>query len=93
MTHQLAPFLEVGRTAEIDGVVLDSFPGDEQAIAAWVFDRALQFHAAAALGALENRRGVFHAGLELGFHAGLDFDLRDFGDHCGPLAVLPASRV
>src|SRR5579863_5389178 len=78
MADQLAPFLEVGGTAEIDGVVFNRFPGDEQAIATWMFDRAPQFHAAAALGALENRRGAFHAGLEFAFHAGLDFDLRDF---------------
>ena len=58
-----------------------------------MFDRAPQLHAAAAFGALENRRGVFHAGFELGFHAGLDFDLCDLGDHVGPLAVLNAPRV
>jgi hypothetical protein len=33
MTDQLAPFLEVGRVAEVDGVVLDRVPGDEQPVA------------------------------------------------------------
>ena len=77
----LAPFLEVGRAAEIDGMIFDRLPFDEQPVAARLLDRALQFQAVAALGALEHRRGVFHAGLEFGFHAGLDVDLGDFGDH------------
>jgi hypothetical protein len=76
-----APFLKVGRTAEIFRVVLDRLPFDEQPVAAGLFDRALQFQAVAAFGALEYRRGVFHAGLEFGFHAGLDVDLGDFSDH------------
>src|ERR1700735_3388817 len=81
MADQLAPFLKVGGAAEIDGVGLDRLPFDEQAIARRLFDRALQLHAVAALGALEQWRGVFHAGFELGFHAGLDVDLGDFGNH------------
>ena len=81
MADELSPFLEVGRAAEVDGVVVKRLPGDEQPVAARLFDRALKLHAAAALGALEDRRGIFHAGFELGFHAGLDVDLGDFGDH------------
>src|ERR1051326_354221 len=81
VADQLAPFLKVRRAAEIDGVVLDRLPGDEQPIAGRLLDRALQRHAVAALGAAENRRSVFHAGLEFGLHAGLDVDLGDFGDH------------
>jgi hypothetical protein len=45
--------------------------------------RALQRHALAALGALKQRYGAFYAGLEVVFHAGLDVDLGDFGDHGG----------
>ena len=37
---ELAPFLEVGRAAKIDGVVLDRLPSDEQAIARGLLDRA-----------------------------------------------------
>ncbi len=59
---ELAPFLKVGRAAKIDGVVLDRLPFDEQPVTRRLLDRALQFHAAAALGALEDRRGAFHAG-------------------------------
>src|SRR5579863_5307685 len=81
MRDQLAPFLKIGRAAEILGMVLDRLPGDEQAIAFGLFDRAPQLHGAAALGALEDRRSLFHAGLEFRFHAGLDFDLGNFGDH------------
>src|SRR5580692_4143613 len=77
----LAPFLEIGRAAKINSVVLDRLPFDEQPVAARFLDRALQFQALAALGTLEYRRGVFHAGFEFGFHAGLDVDLGDFGDH------------
>ena len=41
----------------------------------------LQRHASAALGTLEQRRGVPHASLEGGFHAGLHVDLCDFENH------------
>src|SRR5579864_7951216 len=81
VADMLAPFLEVGRTAEVFRVVLDRLPFDEQPVAAGLLDRALQLQAVAAFGALKHRRGIFHAGLELGFHAGLDVDLGDFGDH------------
>src|SRR5712691_16204 len=86
---QLAPFLEIGGAAEIDRVVLDRLPFDEQAITLRTLDRALQLHALAALGAAKERRGRLHAGLEFGFHAGLDVDLRDLEDHIG----FPSSNV
>src|SRR5258708_36394611 len=86
----LAPFLEIGRAAEIGRVVFHRRPFDEQPVAGRLLDRALQLQAVAALGALEHRRGVFHAGFELGFHAGLDVDLCDFGDHDGSI---PAMRM
>src|SRR5215475_8561548 len=88
MADQLPPLLKVGRAAEIDGVVLERFPANEQPIAARVFDRALQLDTAAALGPLEQRRGLGDAALELGFAAGLDVDLRDFEHHGGFLPVL-----
>ena len=81
MADQLAPFLEIGRAAEVDGVVLQRLPLQEQPVALRVLVRALQARALAALGALEQRHGAFHAGLEVFFHAGLDVDLGDFGDH------------
>jgi hypothetical protein len=68
MADKFSPLLKVGRAAEIDGVILQRFPGDEQPIVAWLFDRALQFHAAAAHGALKQRPRIFHAGLECRFH-------------------------
>src|SRR5438105_1083710 len=70
VADQLAPLGEIGGAAEIDGVVLDRVPLHEQAIAARMLGRALQLHAGAALGAPEQRRGLLHAALELGFHAG-----------------------
>ena len=86
MGDQLAPFLKVRRATEIDGVVLDRFPGDEQPVARRLFHRAPQLHGAAALGALEDRRGLFTPVSNSAFHARLDFDLGDFGDH----GALPA---
>ena len=65
MRDQLAPFLKVRRATEIVGVVPDRFPGDEQPVARWLFQRAPQLHGAAALGALEYRRGPFHAGFRI----------------------------
>jgi hypothetical protein len=89
MGDVLTPFLEIGRAAEIDRVIFHRCPFDEQPVTGGLLGRALQFQAVAALGALEHRRGAFHAGLELGFHAGLDVDLGDFGDHgLGSLAAL-----
>src|ERR1700704_2388437 len=81
MADQLGPFGEIGRAAEIVGVVLDRGPLHEQAVAVRQLDRTLQLHAGAALGALEQRRRLLHAALEFRFHAGLDVDLRDFEDH------------
>src|SRR4051812_16005394 len=81
MADQLAPFGEIGRAAEIVGVVLDRPPLHEQAVAVRQLDRALELHAGAALCALEKRRRLLHAALEFRFHAGLDVDLRDFEDH------------
>src|SRR6187200_586114 len=81
MANELAPFLEIRRAAEINGMILHRLPLHEQPVALRLLDRALQFHASAALGALEDRRGGFHAGLELAFHARLDVDLRNFEDH------------
>src|ERR1700722_13103105 len=96
MRDQLAPFLEIGRTAKIDRVVLDGLPRNEQPVAGGLLDRAPQFHAFAALGALEDRRGVFHAGFEFRFYSRLDFDLSDFGDHVRLFALgswlIPAVR-
>src|SRR5262249_68181 len=60
MADETAPVLELGRVSEPDGVILDRLPGDEQPIAARPFDGAPQFHPAAALRALENRRSLFH---------------------------------
>src|SRR5579885_244491 len=90
---ELAPFLKIRRAAEIDRVILHRLPVDEQPIARRLLDRAPQFHAAAALGALEDRRGLFHAGLEFAFHSGLDVDLGDFGNHASSLAVARLVRL
>src|SRR5690242_11077807 len=49
MADELAPLGEVGRAAEIHGVVLERLPLHEQTIATWALDRALQAHALAAL--------------------------------------------
>jgi hypothetical protein len=48
---------------------------------AWFLDRALQLEAFAALGALENGRGLGNAGFELRFQSGLDVDLCDLKNH------------
>src|SRR5690349_18907451 len=83
VADQLAPFREIGRAAEIDRVVLDRVPLHEQPVAHRLFDRALQRHAGAAFGTLEQGRRLLHAGFELGFHAGLHVDLRDLEEHDG----------
>ena len=64
---ELAPFLPIGAAGEILGVVLDRVPGHEQPIALRLLERPLQRECTAALGALEQRRGLRDAGLELGF--------------------------
>src|ERR1700748_3100785 len=81
MADKTAPVLELRRITKTDGVVLDRLPGHEQSIAARFFDRASQLHTVAALRALENWRSLFHRGFEFGFQAGLDLDLRNFGNH------------
>src|SRR5215471_304209 len=81
MGDQFAPFLEIGRAAKIDCMVLDRVPADEESIAARLLDRAAYFHAAASLGPPENRDGLLHAFLEFGLGARFDIDLRYFGDH------------
>src|SRR5262245_31596197 len=81
MADQRAPLLEVGRTAEVDRVILERFPFDEQAIAAGLLDAALQLHALAAFGAAKDRRRLLHAALELILHAGNDVALRNLENH------------
>src|SRR4029077_684447 len=81
VADELAPLLKICGFAEIFGVVLQRFPLHEQPVALRHFMRTLQGHELAALGALENRRGLVNSGFELGFHAGLHIDLRNFEDH------------
>src|SRR5262245_64554823 len=81
MADELAPLLEVGRTAEVDRVILERFPFDEQAIAARLLDAALQLHALAAFGAAKDRRRLLHASLKLILHAGNGVDLRNLDNH------------
>src|SRR6516165_551015 len=88
MVDEAAPLLKLGRIAETDGVVFDCLPAHEQPVAARLFHGAPQFHPVATLRALENRCGLFHRGFEFRFQAGLDLDLRNFGDH--PCLRLPA---
>src|SRR5262249_7153766 len=87
MRDQLAPFLEVRRAAKIHRMILNGVPADEQAIARRLFDGTAQLHAAAALGAAENRDGLLHALFKFPFRARLHINLRDFGDHDGSLLV------
>ena len=53
--HQLAPFLEIGRLAEIHHVVFDRFPVHHQRVTLRLLDAAVQFHAMATLGAQKKR--------------------------------------
>src|SRR5690242_16189947 len=92
MADELAPFLKIRRAAEIDIVVVNRVPFDEQPVAARLLDRALQLHAFAALGALEERCGLFHTGLEFGFEAGLYVDLGDFEKHLSSLLSIADLR-
>src|SRR5262249_44145417 len=87
MRDQLAPFLEVRRAAKIHRMILNGVPADEQAIARRLFDGTAQRHAAAALGAAENRDGLLHALFKFLFRAGFHINLRDFGDHDRSLLV------
>jgi hypothetical protein len=52
-----------------------------------LFDRAAQFHAAAAFGALKNRDCLFHPFFKFRFSTRLHINLRDFGDHDRSLFV------
>src|SRR4051812_9842280 len=91
MPDELAPFLEVGRAAEVDGVVLERLPTHEQPVARRLLHRALQLHALAAPRPLEDRSGLRDPLLERRFHARLDLDLRDLEDHVPlPLEARPA---
>src|SRR5439155_20238225 len=62
MADELAPLLEIGGFAKILGVIFQRLPLHEQPVALRHLVRALQGHEFAALGALENRRRLFHAG-------------------------------
>src|SRR5215472_19383927 len=84
---QLAPFLEVRRAAKIHRMIVNGVPADEQAIARRLFDGTARLHAAAALGAAENRDGLLHALFKFLFRALLHINLRDFGDHDRSLLV------
>src|SRR5260370_9682861 len=90
MPDELAPGLKILRAAEIDGVVLQRRPLDEEAVAAGPLDRALQLHPGAALGAPEERRSLADPTLELGLGPGLDVDLSVLRHH-RPLTSLTAS--
>ena len=48
MADKLAPFLQIGRGSEVDGMILQRLPLHEQPVALRVFMRTLQGHAAAA---------------------------------------------
>src|SRR6476469_8284177 len=79
--HELPPFLPVCAAVEILGVVLHGVPGQEKPVARGLLDRTLQRHRPAALGALEQWRGLGGAGFEFGLLAGLNVDLCDFEKH------------
>src|SRR5829696_2713193 len=91
MADELAPFLEVGRAAEVDGVVLERVPAHEQPVSGRLLERALQLHTLAALRSLKERSGLRDPLLERRFHARLDLDLRDLEDHA-PLLPLRLVR-
>ncbi len=67
--------------AEIDGMVLQRFPYDDQHIGVGALDGALQAHRFAALGALEQRYGILHRCFKRGTLAILDFKFRQFVNH------------
>src|SRR5262245_58326393 len=81
VADQFSPFMEIRGFPEILGVVFECFPLDEKPVALRHLVRSLQGHEFAAFGAHENRRGLFHARLKLGFHAGLDVYLCNFKNH------------
>src|SRR5579871_540010 len=86
MADELAPLLEVRRGAEVDGVVLQCLPLHEQPVAVRFLDRALELHAMAAFGALEDRSRLLDAVLERVLAARLYVDPGDFHDHAVPLS-------
>src|SRR5689334_11035690 len=69
---EAAPVLELLRAAEVDGVVLQGLPAHDQQVARRLLDHTLQREPVAAPGAQEKRRGLAHAGFEVGLLAGLD---------------------
>src|SRR4051794_9043727 len=81
MADELAPFLEIGRLAEIDRVVFQGLPSHEQAVAARLLLRALQLPAPASLRALEQRDRSPDPRFELRFRAGFDVELCDLQNH------------
>src|SRR5262245_11501097 len=81
MADQLAPLLEVRGFAKILCMVFQHLPLHEEPVALRHFMRPLQGHGPATFGALEDGRGFLHASFELGFHARLHINLRDFKDH------------
>src|SRR5215469_16602924 len=91
MRDQLAPFLEIRRAAKIHRMILNDVPADEQAIARRLFDGTAQLHAAAALGAAENRDGLLHALFKFLFRPRFHINLRDFGDHDRSLLVVKSA--
>src|SRR5467141_1996072 len=65
VAHELTPFGEIRRAAEINGVVLYCLPLYKQPVARRLLDRTLQRQTGTALGTPEHRRGLCHTGLEL----------------------------
>src|SRR5262245_37122633 len=88
VADQLTPLVKIRRLPEILGMVFQRFPLHEQPVALRHLVGALQGHEFAAFGALENRRGLFHARFEFGFHAGLYVYLCNLKDH----GVAPSRR-
>src|ERR1700734_1858592 len=84
VADELAPFGEIGRAAEIDGVILHRCPAHEEAIAQRLLDRALELDPTTALGAQEDRHRLGDARLEFGGEPVLHVDLCDLGDHAPP---------
>src|SRR5262249_28075216 len=81
LADQAAPFGEILRAAEIDGVVLERLPLDHQSITLRLLDRTMQLEAVKALGAAEGGARLRNRRFKILLTAGLDVDLRDFGDH------------
>src|SRR3954468_5386292 len=90
VADELAPLLKVGRLTEINRVVLQHLPLDEQAVAARLLDRTPELQTDAALRTLKQRNRLLHPGLERLFQAGCDLELRNLQHHS---ALLACSRV